>query len=77
MNTSDIRNMHLHQGIYWLVAALVTLGVVGFTLYWVDVPPVERWLKRTLPKLKRVLRKPKEMPLKLKEAAQKDTANSQ
>ncbi|CZT19463.1 uncharacterized protein RCC_05314 [Ramularia collo-cygni] len=47
MNTSDVRNMQLNQWVFWASAAPFTLMVILITVYFVDVPPLWRWLERT------------------------------
>jgi uncharacterized membrane protein len=46
MNTSDVRNMALTQWIFWASASSLTIMVVLITVYFVDVPPLWRWLER-------------------------------
>jgi uncharacterized membrane protein len=46
MNTTDIRNMALTQWVFWLSACSFTVVVVLITVYFVDVPPLWRWLER-------------------------------
>jgi hypothetical protein len=46
MNTSDVRNMKLTQWVFWTCAIIFTVIVVLITVYFVDVPPLWRWLER-------------------------------
>jgi len=46
MNTSDIRDMALMQWTFWVSACSFTFIVVLLTVYFVDVPPLWRWLER-------------------------------
>jgi uncharacterized membrane protein len=46
MNTSDVRNMALTQWVFWASASSFTIMVVLITVYFVDVPPLWRWLER-------------------------------
>lgn len=46
MNTSDVRNMELSQWVFWTCAIVFTVIVVLITVYFVDVPPLWRWLER-------------------------------
>ena len=46
MNTSDVRNMALTQWVFWTCAIVFTVIVVLITVYFVDVPPLWRWLER-------------------------------
>jgi len=46
MNTSDVRNMELTQWVFWTCAIVFTIVVVLVTVYFVDVPPLWRWLER-------------------------------
>jgi hypothetical protein len=46
MNTSDIRDMALTQWTFWASACSFTIVVVLVTVYFVDVPPLWRWLER-------------------------------
>ncbi len=46
MNTADIRRMDLSQWLFWASAIPFTLLVIMVTLYFVDVPPLWRWLER-------------------------------
>jgi uncharacterized membrane protein len=46
MNTSDVRNMELTQWVFWTCAIVFTVIVVLITVYFVDVPPLWRWLER-------------------------------
>lgn len=39
--------MHLNQWVFWASAAPFTLMVILITVYFVDVPPLWRWLERT------------------------------
>jgi len=47
MNTSDVRDMELTQWVFWTCAIVFTVMVVLTTVYFVDVPPLWRWLERT------------------------------
>ena len=46
MNTADVRNMELTQWVFWTCAIVFTVIVVLITVYFVDVPPLWRWLER-------------------------------
>lgn len=46
MNTSDVRNMALTQWVFWTCAIVFTVIVILITVYFVDVPPLWRWLER-------------------------------
>jgi hypothetical protein len=46
MNTSDVRDMELTQWVFWTCAIVFTVIVVLITVYFVDVPPLWRWLER-------------------------------
>ena len=46
MNTSDVRDMELTQWVFWTSAIVFTVLVVLITVYFVDVPPLWRWLER-------------------------------
>lgn len=46
MNTSDVRDMELTQWVFWTTAIVFTILVVLITVYFVDVPPLWRWLER-------------------------------
>jgi hypothetical protein len=46
MNTADIRDMALTQWVFWVSACSFTVVVVLITIYFVDVPPLWRWLER-------------------------------
>lgn len=46
MNTSDVRDMELTQWVFWMSAIVFTILVVLITVYFVDVPPLWRWLER-------------------------------
>jgi hypothetical protein len=46
MNTSDVRDMALTQWAFWVSAASFTITVILITVYFVDVPPLWRWLER-------------------------------
>lgn len=46
MNTSDVRDMALTQWAFWVSAVSFTIMVVLITVYFVDVPPLWRWLER-------------------------------
>ena len=46
MNTADVRNMNHNQWVFWASAAPFTLAVIMITLWFVDVPPLWRWLER-------------------------------
>jgi hypothetical protein len=46
MNTSDVRDMELTQWVFWASAIIFTIIVVLITVYFVDVPPLWRWLER-------------------------------
>lgn len=44
MNTADVRNMGHGQGVFWASSIPFTVLVILVTLYFVDVPPLRRWL---------------------------------
>ena len=46
MNTSDVRDMELTQWVFWTSATVFTILVILITVYFVDVPPLWRWLER-------------------------------
>ena len=46
MNTSDVRDMELTQWVFWTSAIVFTILVILITVYFVDVPPLWRWLER-------------------------------
>lgn len=46
INTSDVRDMALTQWVFWASAIVFTIIVVLITVYFVDVPPLWRWLER-------------------------------
>jgi hypothetical protein len=46
MNTADVRDMALTQWVFWVSACSFTVVVVLITVYFVDVPPLWRWLER-------------------------------
>jgi uncharacterized membrane protein len=46
MNTADVRDMELTQWVFWTCAIVFTIVVVIITVYFVDVPPLWRWLER-------------------------------
>jgi hypothetical protein len=46
MNTADIRDMALTQWVFWTAACSFTVVVILTTVYFVDVPPLWRWLER-------------------------------
>jgi hypothetical protein len=46
MNSADIRDMALTQWVFWVSACSFTVVVVLITVYFVDVPPLWRWLER-------------------------------
>lgn len=46
MNTADVRDMALTQWVFWVSACSFTVVVVLMTVYFVDVPPLWRWLER-------------------------------
>lgn len=46
MNTSEIRSMTFNQWVFWASAIPFTLLVICVTLYFVEVPPLRRWLER-------------------------------
>jgi hypothetical protein len=46
MNTSDVRDMELTQWVFWTSAIVFTIVVILITVYFVDVPPLWRWIER-------------------------------
>jgi hypothetical protein len=46
MNTADVRNMAQSQWAFWISASSFTIIVILITVYFVDVPPLWRWLER-------------------------------
>jgi hypothetical protein len=46
MNTADVRNMAQSQWVFWISASSFTIIVILITVYFVDVPPLWRWLER-------------------------------
>lgn len=46
MNTSDLRDMTLTQRAFWVSACSFTIAVILVTVYFVDAPPLWRWLEQ-------------------------------